>query len=415
MSARPPFRGHKAIHAPETGDSRQPVVLETLGVVEPTAESSELGGVEFGLQRASGLGLAAFEGQAVAVAIAGAALYPPWWFAFVAPVVAVATTHTVVRCFQGRSGTLGRLVTALVVSAANVVTAIATAESVREVGNAMSPVVTATVILLGLFDHPAVALPVGSLVIATQIGSVAITRSLGVEDLVVVTAIQVAVMLAAALAGGAVRHLARDQDDAQARLAEAVLTDRVHAATCADRREQDRELHDTVLSTLTSLARSSLVDDDGLRARCAADAAYLRSSAPDDPDRRSSDSELRRGLEMMSETQSTPGFFVRIGVSGRCHDLPAAVVHAIIRATREAVTNASRHSGAAGVEVRADFGPRRVRIDVVDHGCGRSPSAGHGGLGVRWSIIERMEEVGGAATVEYRPGKGTQVALTWPR
>lgn len=383
--------------------------------VSPT----ELGSVERGLQRACGIGVLAFVVQALAVAYAGAALYPPWWFVGPGAAILLTSVAVVVRCLYERSRGGERLGAVVVDAVACILTAVATADSVREVGNAMSPVVTAMVILLGLLDGPARALTAGALLILAQLGSVALTRPLEPGDVLVVASIQVAVMLAAVLAGRVVRRLAVEQDAARARLHEALSADRVLAAVRADRREQDRELHDTVLSTLTALARGGLTEGTRLRGRCAADARLLRlqpSAGGTEDDRDLCD--LETGLLAVAHDHLGPA--VDVHVTARCVEqrrhLPPPAVAALTRAAREAVANAARHSGADIVRVRAECAPGdRVVVEVVDDGTGAGAPTGHDGLGIRRSTVERMTEAGGSAHVHRRAAAGTRVELRWPQ
>lgn len=379
---------------------------------------TELDGFEGSLQRAGGVGLCAFALQAVAVALAGWPLYPLWWFLGPAPVVLAATTALAVACLRGRSRPAGRIVVVAVCAACSVLTALATAASVHEVGNATLPLVTALITLLGFLDHPVVALPVGTTLVAVQMIGVAVTRPLDPADVVVVGFIQVAILLAAAAGGRLARRAAAEQDLAHARLSRAIVADRAAAASRSDRREQERELHDTVLSTLTALARSSLSSSDRLRARCAADADYLRSLrrhddvAPAAGDPASLD--LHSALHAMARALSRPRLRVRVAAQGSAVPLTGQVVRAIGRAAREAITNSARHSGAAVIEIELRWSAAQVTVAVADDGCGIPPSGAQGGLGVRRSIVERMADVGGRGTVQHEAGAGTRVVLTWP-
>lgn len=380
------------------------------------APRTELGGVERGLQRASGIGIVAFAAQASVVAVAGWSLYPAWWYAVPAPAMAAAVAVTVVFCFRGRSGRSGRLGAVTVVVAGTVATAWATAETVQAVGNATSPLVTAFAILLGLFEPPVIAIPVGAALIASQTVSVSLTRPLPVDDVATVTMIQAAVLLAGMVTRSALRRAAVNQDALRDRLAHALAADRVAAATRLDRREQERRLHDTVLSTLAAIARSSLTDSERLRDRCAADARYLRTlqrRAPGTPGRRP---DLAEQLHTLARDRTVPGFRVDVAVEpervGR--PLPDEVVDALTRAASEGVANAARHSGAHAVEIRVRSGDGGVTVEVLDRGCGADRAQGGDRLGVRRSIVERMTDAGGRAEVRHVPGAGTRVVLTWP-
>jgi signal transduction histidine kinase len=200
------------------------------------------------------------------------------------------------------------------------------------------------------------------------------------------------------------------QDVANERLTRALVADRAAARSRSDRREQERVLHDTVLSTLTALARGSLPDSDAVRARCAADARFLRAMHEaddlDDPP------DLVTALLAIARDTAHP----EVVVEGETItvELPAQVAVAILRAAGEAVRNAGRHSGADRVEVRIAAVGTGVTVEIVDDGRGFAPGDGRG-LGIRRSITERMGDVGGYGTVEHVSGRGTRVVLAWPR
>ena len=89
-----------------------------------------------------------------------------------------------------------------------------------------------------------------------------------------------------------------------------------------------------------------------------------------------------------------------------------AGVEALVKAVREAVVNAARHSGAAGgVGVRR--GGRRSGRGVRPRpGPGLRPCGGRRRpAGHRPSIIGRMARHGGRAQVHSAPGEGTEVTL----
>src|SRR5215212_787180 len=86
----------------------------------------------------------------------------------------------------------------------------------------------------------------------------------------------------------------------------------------------------------------------------------------------------------------------------------------VYRVAQEALNNAARHSGAAGVEVRlrrADDGG--VVLEVADDGRGFAFDESERGLGIG-GMRERALLVGGELTIESRPGAGTTVRLEVP-
>jgi signal transduction histidine kinase len=98
--------------------------------------------------------------------------------------------------------------------------------------------------------------------------------------------------------------------------------------------------------------------------------------------------------------------------------LPADVVRAVVEAASEAVSNSRRHSGAGRCDVhlaaRRTGRTARVAVTVRDSGNGFDPRlVPDRRLGIRVSIVGRMEAVGGSATITSAPGAGTEVLLEW--
>jgi len=111
-------------------------------------------------------------------------------------------------------------------------------------------------------------------------------------------------------------------------------------------------------------------------------------------------------------------------LAGRAHGIPVTftavelpalgtrVEAALYRVAQEALHNALRHSGAAGVRVALSRTARRVVLEVSDDGHGFVPGAPSGGLGLA-SMRERASAAGGALII--RSGEsGTLVRMTVP-
>ena len=98
-------------------------------------------------------------------------------------------------------------------------------------------------------------------------------------------------------------------------------------------------------------------------------------------------------------------------------DLPAdEAVDALGRATREAVVNAAKHSGATGIALYSEVSAAAVTVFVRDRGTGFDPAAVPADRrGLRDSVVGRLQRVGGTAVVHSAPGAGTEVELTLPR
>ncbi|MDO9377975.1 MAG: PspC domain-containing protein [Nocardioidaceae bacterium] len=90
-------------------------------------------------------------------------------------------------------------------------------------------------------------------------------------------------------------------------------------------------------------------------------------------------------------------------------------VRALVRAAREAMTNAAQHSGAERVDVYLEVSDRVAEVFVRDRGRGFDRAdVGPDRMGVRGSIEDRMTRHGGEADVRTAPGEGTEVRLRLP-
>jgi signal transduction histidine kinase len=200
-----------------------------------------------------------------------------------------------------------------------------------------------------------------------------------------------------------------------------------------ERREHDRLLHDTVLNTLTAIARSG--DAEAVRSACRHSIGLLERalSEPAEPlhSQFSGDmvaavaqvvAEMRaRGLDVHLEV--TDGVAAgALGVTAEAGGrFPAAVVRALGHAAREALVNVAEHAGtgeawvAVSVTAETEAASPLLKILIRDEGPGFDlGSVDLVRLGVRRSIIERVGDVGGSVSVESAPGCGTIVALAWP-
>jgi signal transduction histidine kinase len=85
---------------------------------------------------------------------------------------------------------------------------------------------------------------------------------------------------------------------------------------------------------------------------------------------------------------------------------------ALAQASREAITNAAKHSGAEQVSVFVERNGERIEVFVADQGRGFDPTAiSRDRHGIESSIIGRMNRGGGGAEVTSAPGEGTEVRL----
>ncbi|OZV78451.1 ATP-binding protein [Micromonospora echinospora] len=200
-----------------------------------------------------------------------------------------------------------------------------------------------------------------------------------------------------------------------------VLREALIARTAREtERRQNRDLHDTVLSTLTMVGLGAVrADSPLLRARAAADLRTLAAArSPADLDVDATD----RG----DATHPPVDGWLR-EVAGRFPELPmvvdlapgvtapAAVAAAVAESTAAALANVLRHAPGAAVRLRLSGLAGAVVVEVVDDGPGFDPTRvpAHR-YGLRESIRGRMGSVGGRAVIDSAPGRGTRIRLEWP-
>ncbi|MGY2002682.1 sensor histidine kinase [Blastococcus sp. SYSU DS1024] len=120
------------------------------------------------------------------------------------------------------------------------------------------------------------------------------------------------------------------------------------------------------------------------------------------------DSSLRRRvLDIVTETAGSD-LSPTVRMSGAVDNLVTGDLAADVEAvTREAVSNAARHSGARHVTVTLDV-TDEVVVEVVDDGRGIDSRAARSGLR---NITDRAGRRGGGATIEALPDGGTR--LRW--
>lgn len=86
---------------------------------------------------------------------------------------------------------------------------------------------------------------------------------------------------------------------------------------------------------------------------------------------------------------------------------------ALVAAAREAMVNAAKHSGADKIDVFLEVDEGEIEVFVRDRGVGFDlDHIDADRLGVRRSIIARMERHGGRARIRSAPGEGTEIRLT---
>ncbi len=105
-----------------------------------------------------------------------------------------------------------------------------------------------------------------------------------------------------------------------------------------------------------------------------------------------------------------------VHVEGKRRRLSPLIETVIFRVAQEALTNVGRHAQVNRAEIRINYGPREVTIQIKDAGIGFDPHQelipphGWGLAGMR----ERVDAVGGVFIINSTPGKGTCIEVRVP-
>jgi signal transduction histidine kinase len=214
----------------------------------------------------------------------------------------------------------------------------------------------------------------------------------------------------------------RLQAELRARLAELQASRaRLVAATDAERRRIERDLHDGTQQRLVSIAMALGLADSKLAADRPAVQPVLREARDALAVALAELRELTQGirpailverglaaaLDDLSRRAALP---VRLDVafSGR---LPERVEGAAYFVASEALANAAKHSHASEVRLAASRQGPLLVLEAADDGIGGT--AVRGGSGLR-GLADRVEALGGRLTVSSPPGRGTTLRAEIP-
>jgi signal transduction histidine kinase len=225
------------------------------------------------------------------------------------------------------------------------------------------------------------------------------------------------------LAGVAVGHVARLTVEAEEKLQRAVEIE----AAARERERLARGIHDSVLQVLALVQRrgAHLDGEAGELARLAGEQeAALRTliatgfaGRPADGDGTVplADTDLRTVLSGYAGTA------VSVAAPAEPVILPTRVANELGRAVGAALDNVAAHCGqGAKAWVLVEDEPGAVTVTVRDEGPGiadgrLAEARAQGRLGVAQSIVGRIADLGGTATITSTPGQGTEVELRVPR
>jgi len=240
----------------------------------------------------------------------------------------------------------------------------------------------------------------------------------------------IALLLGVGIAGFTLaRMLALETQSQAAESALRLLSGELRTAQEQERKYLSRELHDQVGQMLTglrmelaSLARLHGDSESELSSRIARAkgtveqtlrivrniAMLLRPSMLDDLG-------LTPALAwLVKEVSRSSGIKIQTDIDPSVDSVPDAQRTCLYRIVQEALTNASRHSGATGIEVSLKLSGASVVGAIVDNGRGFDPAnVKTRGLGIL-GMEERVREMGGVIRISSAPGRGARVEIRLP-
>lgn len=231
----------------------------------------------------------------------------------------------------------------------------------------------------------------------------------GVQFPLAIIATQVAIVAAIRMGLQSLFRLAAETDTsaaaAEQNARQALLAKRLSSQIA----EESRVLHDTAINTLGAIANGGAGTSDARRVveQCESDIALLRGLRSE-----------RRPLDRadLLDIFSSPGLpILRSGLDDRALAqtallLPTRTIDGLVRAIGEAVTNATKHSGASQIEIDAATSAHSLTVTVKDLGVGFSAEAPPG-RGIDNSIRARARDFGFDAHILSNPGTGTTVTF----
>ena len=173
------------------------------------------------------------------------------------------------------------------------------------------------------------------------------------------------------------------------------------------RADMAAHLHDSVLQTLALIQRQA-DDPKAVQQLARRQERELRGWLYGE---QHEDTTLKAALTTAAaEVEDERGIPIEVVAVGDC-ELTESLV-ALVRAAREALVNAAKHSGASKIDVYAEVDEDTVEVFVRDRGAGFDlDGVDDDRLGVKRSIIDRMSRHGGSARIRTAPGEGTEVRL----
>ncbi|MFC1433141.1 PspC domain-containing protein [Streptacidiphilus sp. N1-3] len=201
------------------------------------------------------------------------------------------------------------------------------------------------------------------------------------------------------------------------RLWQDLSTERGERIRAQERAEVAAHIHDSVLHTLTLILRNAEDPKEVSRLARAQERDLrqwlYRPTGPDAADD-TPDTLAECARKVAAEVEDLHGVPVEVICVGDCPMDDKLVV--TLQAAREALVNAAKYGGGEPVSMYAEVEGSTVWVFVRDRGPGFDlDSVPEDRMGVRGSIIGRMQRNGGHARVRPAPAGGTEVELEMER
>lgn len=210
------------------------------------------------------------------------------------------------------------------------------------------------------------------------------------------------------------RYEASKVDEASAAALEAAAQQARVEAEINEKARLDALVHDKVLTTLLLASKAQTSEEQKAVADLAVTAITKLNEAQRDLSTETvSGSSLLSALEKIGRGQAAD--LVVTVTDQYALEIPEPAAQALTEAMLQAIVNSQQHAGSnASRELHLKTSRSGLKIVIKDDGRGfRLSRVPKSRLGVRTSIIRRVELVGGRAFVDSKPGAGATIILEW--
>jgi len=253
---------------------------------------------------------------------------------------------------------------------------------------------------------------IGSILVADLIAGVGINTGWGPTiAFVIYTAAYVILAGIRANQAGQLPDLVRLEDDTRRLALEHQYEQRAAAL-----------IHDTVLNDLTVVMNSVGPLDERTTSRFRSDVATLTDASWLRESRGATahdaqDAALRNGMVALVSEAQWKG--LTVDITGNPEDqvvrMPPERIAAVHAAVRACLDNVLQHAQTGSAELVMGAGDGFATVLVIDQGVGFDVDQVAGDrLGLRASIVHRIEEQGGSVRIWSKPGSGTSIMITVP-